>query len=392
MMVFKLALKNLLSAGIRTWLTSLVLSLTMAAMIFMQGLMAGMLDEMSTIRRNEEIAGGQIWHELYDPFDPTILGEANGPLTAGLQFLVEKKQACPLLMIPGAIYPKGRFKNALIKGIDPAQDCLQLDFTPLAGNNGNDQLSVMIGKRYANTLGLGLGDTLTIRWRTKAGAFDAQDAEIVAILNTNAPVMDQGAVYLSHDVANTMNGTRDNATYLWIKDGIKPAATGSWIFRDFMYLMKDTFDMVETKQVGQSIFYGLLLFLGLIAIFDTQALAVFRRKKEIGTFMAMGMSNARVVNMFVVEGAMYGVLATALTLLWAGPLFWWVAEAGMSFGGVSGDDWGMAFGDRFYPVFTFGRVFGAILFINVMVIFVSFWPTRVITKMTPSNALRGRMS
>lgn len=391
-MAFKIALKNLLSAGVRTWLTAFILSLTLGAMIFMQGLMAGMLDEMSTIRANEEIAAGQIWHEKYDPFDPTILDEANSALPQGIQAMVQRGEACPLLMIPGAIYPKGRFKNAVIKGIDPAQDCLRLDFTPLSKTKGEALLSVMIGKRYADDLGLAKSDILTIRWRTRAGAFDALDGEIVAILDTNAPVMDQGTIYLSHEAVNKMNGTQNHATYVWVKDGIEPPAAAGWIFRDFIYLMKDTLDMVKTKQVGQSIFYGMLLFLGLIAVFDTQALAVFRRKKEIGTFMAMGMSNAKVVYMFVIEGTMHGILATFLTLVWAGPLFWWVAEVGMSFGGVSGDDWGMAFGDLFFPVFTFGRVFGAVFFVNLMVVFVSFWPTRVITRMTPANALRARMS
>jgi len=391
-MVFKLALKNLLSAGLRTWLTAFILSLTLAAMLFMQALMAGMLDEMSTIRQNEEIAGGQIWHEKYDPFDPTVLEKANAALPNEIQSMVEKGDACPLLMISGAIYPKGRFKNAMLKGINPNQECLKLDFTSLNKINGDDRLSVMIGKRYADTLGMAKGDILTIRWRTRAGAFDAVDAEITSILRTNAPVMDQGAVYLSHEVVNKMNGTLNHSTLVWVKTDRVPPHIEGWVFRDFMYLMKDTLDMVKSKQVGQSIFYGMLLFLGLIAVFDTQALAVFRRKKEIGTFMAMGMSNAKVVYMFVIEGTMYGIIATFLTLVWAGPLFWWLAEAGMSFGGASGDDWGMAFGDRFFPVFTFGRVFGAILFVNLMVIFVSFWPTKVITRMLPANALRGRIS
>lgn len=391
-MVFRLALKNLLSAGMRTWLTAFVLALTLGFMIFMQGLMAGMLDEMSTIRLNEEIAGGQIWHATYDPFDPTVLGEANGALPAGTRALVEKGDACPLLILPGAIYPKGRFKNALLKGVDPNQNCLQLDFTPLAQANRDGELLVMIGRRYASQLGLVKGDLLTLRWRTKAGAFDALDAKIIGLLETHAPIMDQGNVYLSHQVVNTMNGTKDHSTYVWVKDGIEPAGHEGWVFRDFKYLMKDTYEMIETKQAGQSIFYGMLLMLGLVAIFDTQLLAVFRRKKEIGTFMAMGMSNARVVYMFVVEGAMHGLLATFLVAALAGPLFWWLSVNGMSFAGMSGDDFGMAFGDRFYPVFTFAKVFGAVFFVNLMVVLVSFWPTRTITRMTPATALRGRTS
>ena len=392
MMVFKLALKNLISAGLRTWLTAFVLALTLGFMIFMQGLMAGMLDEMSTIRLNEEIAGGQIWNEKYDPFDPAVLGEANGEIPENLRNMIEKGDACPLLILPGAIYPKGRFKNAMLKGVMPDQECLQLNFSALKSTSPDDQLSVIIGRRYAAQLGLKKGDMLTLRWRTRAGAFDALDAEIVALLDTSAPIMDQGNVYLSYEVVNRMNGTKNYATLAWVKDGVAPDENKGWIFRDFNYLMKDTYDMVKTKQAGQRFFYGILLLLGLVAIFDTQALAVFRRKKEIGTFMAMGMSNARVVYMFVVEGAMHGILATILVAILAGPLFWWLSLNGMSMMGVSGDDFGMAFGDRFYPVFTLGRVAGAVVFVNLMVVVVSFWPTRVITRMSPAIALKGRSS
>ena len=248
MMVFKIALKNLLAAGVRTWLTAFVLSLTLASMIFMQGLMAGMLDEMSTIRINEEIAGGQIWHQLYDPYDPTTLEEANGALPNGVQNLVEQGEACPLLMIPGAIYPKGRFKNVVIMGVDPAQECLKVDYSPLKQSNGDGLLSVMIGKRFADSLGLKKSDILTIRWRTRSGAFDALDAEIVAILHTNAPVMDRGQIYLSHEVVNKMNGTQNFSTLVWVKEGVTPGAVENWVFRDFWYLMKDTLEMVKTKQ------------------------------------------------------------------------------------------------------------------------------------------------
>jgi len=392
MMVYKIALKNLLSAGVRTWLTAFVLSLTLASMIFLQALMTGMLDEMSTIRAKEEISQGQIWHPDYDPYDLTQLDQANGAAPSELLPLITSGELCPLLLIPGAVYPKGRFRNLLIKGVDPAQSCLDLDFSPLGTKGEEGLLSVMIGARFAKSLGLKQGDLLTVRWRSKAGAFDALDAQVVAIFHTQAPVMDMGQIYLSHDAVNQMNGTLQNSTFFWVNGASQPSLSSGWTYKSFNNLMADTLELVKSKQAGQSIFYGMLLLLGLIAVFDTQALAVFRRKKEIGTFMALGMSNAKVVYLFVVEGAMHGVLATALTALWAGPLFWWASEVGISFGEVSGEEWGMAFGDRFYPVFGFVKVMGAVLFVNLMVVFVSFWPTRVITKMLPANALRGRLS
>jgi len=212
---------------------------------------------------------------------------------------------------------------------------------------------------------------------------------VVGLLQTQVPALDRGKVWLDWAVLNQLNQTEGFATKLWVKVGQKPAPAQGWDFQTPRELLSDTIELIETKQAGQAFFYGLLLFLGLIAIFDTQALAVFRRKKEIGTLMAMGMSNGKVLALFVTEGAMHGVLATLFTALWGVPLFYWSTQTGLNFG-VSGDQWGMVLGDVIYPVYKVGKVVSAVLMVNLLVLFVSFWPTRSLTHLTPAQALRGR--
>ena len=85
--------------------------------------------------------------------------------------------------------------------------------------------------------------------------------------------------------------TPHEATLVVIDQAVKeqPVLAG-WMMKDLDFLLRDIRELVKRKTVGSSIMYVLLLFLAMVAIFDTQILSVFRRKKEMGTLMALGMA------------------------------------------------------------------------------------------------------
>jgi hypothetical protein len=78
------------------------------------------------------------------------------------------------------------------------------------------------------------------------------------------------------------------ATVLTYKDREeeRPRVDG-WKLMTFEVLVADIEEMIKTKSTGQTIFYGILLLLAMLAIFDTQILSIFRRQKEIGTYIAL---------------------------------------------------------------------------------------------------------
>ena len=79
--------------------------------------------------------------------------------------------------------------------------------------------------------------------------------------------------------------------------------------------------MIKTKSTGGSIFYIIILALALLAVFDTQVLSIFRRQREIGTYIAMGMTRKQVVGIFTVEGGMHAILAVILGAAYGFPFF-----------------------------------------------------------------------
>jgi ABC-type antimicrobial peptide transport system permease subunit len=168
------------------------------------------------------------------------------------------------------------------------------------------------------------------------------------------------------------------------------AAPTGWVFKDHDFLFQDLEDMIKTKSVGGSIFYTIILALALLAIFDTQVLSIFRRQREIGTYIAMGMTRREVVGIFTVEGAMHAIMAIVAGAIYGTPLFLWIKSAGIKMPEGT-DEFGMAAAEHMYPYFSLALVVGTIILVTIATTFVSYMPSRKITKMNPNDAIRGKI-
>src|SRR5918995_3585734 len=104
MTTMKLAFRNLLGAGTKTWLKVAVLSLSFVMIVGLQGLYQGMGLQAADAMIAVDIAGGQYWHEHYDPQDPLQLPDAHGPVPSELGVLVEAGKAAFLLAGPGFVF------------------------------------------------------------------------------------------------------------------------------------------------------------------------------------------------------------------------------------------------------------------------------------------------
>jgi putative ABC transport system permease protein len=156
-------------------------------------------------------------------------------------------------------------------------------------------------------------------------------------------------------------------------------------------LLKDIDLMVKSKQVGGSIVYVILLCLALLAIFNTQVLSIFRRRKEMGTLMSMGMTRGKIIQLFTLEGALHSVLAAVVAAIYGIPLLLYSAKKGWAMPEAV-DDFGMALGEALFPVYGTGLVIGTTILILLATTIVSFLPTRKIAKLKPTDALRGKMT
>jgi putative ABC transport system permease protein len=393
MIIPKLALRNLLGAGMKTWLNVAVLSMAYVAIIWTQGIYIGLDAEVSRAMIAAEYGGGQYWAESYDPFDPFTLQDAHLPLAGPMQNLLDQGKATPILIIQATLYPGGRILPTLLKGIDPAQKLLDLPSSALKPSD--HEIPALIGGRMSTTSGLKKGDVVTVRWRDANGTFDAKDLQIVEVMKTIDPGIDNGQVWLPLPTLQEMAGMKSQATLVVLEKNSAPAGTISgWTFRGLDYLLKDIKSLVQAKTIGASILYVILLFLAMLAIFDTQVLAIFKRRKEIGTIMALGFSRVKVIELFTFEGAMNGILAAVFGAVYGIPLLAYTAIHGFGFPGNQGDSlssFGFALSGKLYPTYSVRLVLGTIILVFVITTVVSFLPTRKIARLKPTDALRGKL-
>ncbi len=387
MTTLRLAIRNLRGAGIRTWLNAIALSFAFVAIIFGQGMLQGMNKQAEDASTAFEFAGGQYWQKNYDPYDPLTLEDAHAPVPAALESLADAGRAAPILVVAGSIYPQGRIKPVMLKGIDPGQKILALP-TAALGDTA-EELPILIGSRTAASTGLAVGDQVTMQWRDVDGAFDARDGRVVEIMNTSVGTVDLGQVWVPLGTLRKLTGMESEATIVVLAEGVRNAPTAEgWNFRTPAYLLSDLRQMVQSKTIGQSIMFTVLFLLAMLAIFDTQVLSVFRRRREIGMLVALGMTRAQVIVLFTLEGALHSILAAVLGVVYGGPLFYYLGRYGFSIPG--GDSWGFSLGDRLYPTFTVGLILGTTVLVFLVTTFVSWLPTRKIAKLKPTDALAGR--
>ena len=391
MIIPKLAFRNMLGAGAKTWLNAVVLSMAFVAIIWGQGLYIGIDAEVSRAMIEAEYGGGQYWVEGYDPFDPFTIQDAHRPLTGPLRALVEKGQATPFLIVQGTIYPGGRIVPVLLKGIDPGQKLLSIPSSVLKA--ADNELPALIGARMSATSGLKKGDTVTVRWRDAKGTFDAKDLQIVEVMRTTVQSIDSGLIWLPLQTLQEMAGISSEATIVVTEKNYGPAVpVPGWTFKNLNYLLDDIKSVVQAKTIGSSILYSILLFLAMLAIFNTQLLSIWRRRKEIGTMMALGFSRGKIIRLFTLEGALNGVLAALVGAVYGIPLLAYTATHGLGLPANLIDSFGLAMSEKLYPTYSGALVVGTTILVFAITTIVSFMPTRKIAKLKPTDALRGKLT
>jgi len=389
MLALKLAYRNLMGARLRTWLNVIVLSLSFVVIIWNKGILNGWDLQARHDTIDWQIGGGQYWQGNYDPFDPFSIEDSHAPLSDAINQAIEQGQLTAILISQATMYPEGRIQTIALQGIDPNQNILELPTKYLADESG--ATPAIIGERTAKNNKLAVGDYVTIRWRDVNGTFDANEVKIVHIFKTNVPPVDLGVVWIPLEKHREMVQMPNEATILTSSQeaGFIGSISG-WEFKDHYFLLTEIREMIEMKSIGGAVFFVILMSLAMLAIFDTQVLSIFRRQKEIGTHIALGMTQRQVVMLFTVEGAMHSILAAILAAIYGIPLLGLQAKVGWSMPAGT-DDFGMTIAETIYPAYTLGLVLGTTLLVLATTTFVSYIPARRISKMNPTDAIKGKI-
>jgi len=391
MLLLKLAIRNITHAGLRTWLNVIVLSFVFVSIVLTEGIYDGMSEQIRDSEIDSNVGGGQFWQKSYDPFDPFSLEMSHSEIPADLKNEILSGNATAVLIVSASIFPINQVQSVQLKGIDPDQITVNLPSSFLKNHIDSNSIPGFIGSRMAKSSGLQAGDYVSARWRNVKGTFDAGDIKIIKVIDIVAPLSDRDQIWVPLERLRDMMQAPEQATIIIVEKDKTNIHSNSrdWIFKDQDFLLRDLNENISRKKIYSTFLYFILIGIALLAVFDTQVLSIFKRRKEIGTLMALGMTKWSVIILFAIEGCLTGILAFIVGSLYGVPILYFLAKKGIVLPQMILQSQ-FALGLTLYPKYGL-RIYvvtGLILFISVIII--SFLPTRRITKLKPTDALKGK--
>ena len=386
-MNWSIAKKNFSRQGLRASLNVLVTALSIIALIFMLSLLNGFQAQATRNVINTDIGGGHYRAPAFDILSPSKWEDYTVKVPDTLLRLHNKDKA-EVLVVQGQLYPNRRLYPVQIRGISMEQSLLQLPLDNLKTFSANfdDLIPVVVGAKMAKKAHLHKGDTLTLKWRDRSGAVDAKDIIIIDVGDILNPRVDEGVVWLRLDHLRLMTDRKNEVSWVAVKHYI--GLISEFEFQPVEFLMSDLLALWRQDRMNSKILWAILMTLVCISVFNTQMLNIFKRQKEIGTLMALGMDSQRIVRIFTLEGCLAAIWALVVALLLGLPFFIWFQGVGFDVSHLSEST--LPIRETIYPDYQPMEIIYSLIIVFILIVASSWFPVKKITRLDPTMALRGR--
>ena len=386
-MNWSIAKKNFSRQGLRATLNVLVTALSIIALIFMLSLLNGFQAQATRNLVNTDVGGGHYRAPGFDILSPTKWEDHTVNIPAPLLRLHNKDKA-EVLVLQGQLYPNRRLYPVQIRGISMEQSLLKLPLDNLKTfpKNIDGLIPAVVGAKMAKKSHLQKGDTLTLKWRDKSGAVDAKDVLIVDVGDILNPRVDEGVVWLRLDHLRAMTDREREVSWVAVRNYIGPVV--GFEFQPVELLMGDLLALLRQDRMNSKILWAILMILVCISVFNTQMLNIFKRQKEIGTLMALGMESTRIVRIFTLEGGLAAVWALLVAVLLGLPFFIWFQGIGFDVSHLSEST--LPIRETIYPDYQPMEIIYSLIIVFVLIVISAWLPVKKITRLDPTMALRGR--
>jgi len=401
----RLAWRNIWRHRRRTLIVVLAIGLTLALMMLYDGVMAGF--------------EGAIYGNAIKVLGGNVQIHANGyrekanrtpllPLTdepAILKAVLAQPQvtAASLRINSGGIASnkKGTFSVSIV-GIEPEKE-QPVNLVAQHVSSGRfltaaDQDVLFIGNGLAQAMDVKVGDRITLVGQATHQQMRSRTMTIVGVFDVNMPDIEKSSVYMSLGEAQNLYGLTGQSTEVAISlqrlgqepaliAALTPALPGleldSWQ-TNYPELQQ----AINTKSGAMNVFGVIMLVIAGIGIFNLLLMAVFERTREIGLMGALGMKPRQISALFLLEGAMMGVVGIAFGVGLGLFANFALGQVGMDLTKFSSITEYMALiSGKIYPTLGTEKLLMRVVTTIVITVLSSFYPAYEASKNEPALAL-----
>jgi ABC-type lipoprotein release transport system permease subunit len=363
----RLAWRNIWRHKRRTIIIVLAMSLTLALMMFYDGLMNGFTDAI--YGNAVKVLGGniQVHAEGYraqvnstpllplaDPQAVVKAAEANpATLAATLRIntggLVTNREGAFAVGITGIEPEKEQAVNLIGQYVKEGRNL-----------TSEDTDNILIGKGLADAMNVQVGDRITLVGRSQHKQMRQRTMTVIGIFDLGMADIEKQTVYISLGEAQSLYDLAGQATEvaIFLKqlgqenaviDNMRPVLPGYEI-ESFEANYPDLASAISSKGGVMNIFSVIIIAIAGVGILNLLLMAVYERTREIGVLGAMGLRPNQISLLFILEGTMIGLVGVAAGIVLGLLLNGILMRVGLDFGSMTQAASYMALiRDRVYP-------------------------------------------
>jgi ABC-type lipoprotein release transport system permease subunit len=262
----------------------------------------------------------------------------------------------------------------------------------------DDEDSILLGRGLADVMGVQVGDRITMVGSDTHKQNRQRTMTVIGIYDLGMLTLEKQTVYISLAEAQTLFNLRDQSTEVQINlndigkearvvEALAPAMPGyevqSW---DKNYPELAT--AITSKNAVMDVFSVIIQAIAGIGVLNLLLMAVFERTREIGLLGAMGLKPRQIASLFLLEGAMIGLVGIAAGVLFGVAFNASFGQVGFDYSSYAGvADYMALISGRVYPSLGLDKLLWRALGVLIITLLAAWIPAREASRREPAQAL-----
>jgi ABC-type lipoprotein release transport system permease subunit len=395
----------------RSLLTLVAVALGMGLLIVMSGLIKGAVDGSVENAIRLQTGHLQVRAASYDEEAVSLewkdlVADPDG-LAAKIRAMAGVRLATPVLWASGMLTASDESVAAQVFGIDPLSEVYAPIREALVAGaflEPDDRSGLLMGQRLARSLGLSVGDRISLVVSTADQQPDGAVFTIRGLYLTGVASYDETRVFLPLSKAQAFTRTGGHASAIVAllaqqddADAVAAAlrASGGQAQELRVLTWRDLNQVLLQAMEASAVFLGMmnLVVLAVVAIViaNTLLMAVFERTREMGILAALGMKGRQILAMFLLEAGTLGLAGIALGLVLGALGIAYLATVGLPIGeaAAAGEASDMiTYGNILYARFSMPDTVSLSIAGLIITLVAALYPAWFAARLEPIEALR----
>ncbi|MGL5087296.1 MAG: ABC transporter permease [Clostridium sp.] len=311
---FKIAYRFLKNNKAQTLLIALAIGLGVSIQIFLGLLMQNLGDDLvnNTIGSSSQITLKNEDNEIIQNGDEVLSNvvKSDKRLTIAIEALDR----------PGLVTNNDKSLAILLRGfnLEDAENIYKYKESLINGTMPNGDNEVILGSVLATDLGISTGDEVTILTPTK----EVRPVTVTGIVDLKVEALNKGTVVSNIDTvrsiygleANTVTsietqvGNSDIFKVPEISDNIKASVSDNYVVKNWIDSNESLLGALNGQKSSSYTIQVFIILSVLVAIASILAITVMQKTKQIGILKAMGITDRKASNIFIIQGLLLGLI------------------------------------------------------------------------------------